>query len=573
MSDQQDSFLLEHEPVNGNKVKVTARWRDAVVHMDVLDPANAAQRQRFVKGLSAKLPQADGQEVEAHLLRIAGALSTPATATQADGPVELDIARIVRPEQVITREVTALTIPVVIAAGGRPAPQWKLYCRWAGGGREVRDLTGSIDLPGKSKLWIHPIPAEPSLSVVSGWSAASRKAWLAGAPAPDPAALFKRLCQRIAYFIDLPSDVAAGTVATLALWSLLTYTFQAWDAVPYLNVGGPLGSGKTRLFEILCRLVYRPLLSSSLTAPALFRTLHDRGGVLLFDEAERLRQSTPEVGELLSMLLAGYKRGGQATRLEAVGDSFRTVAFDVYGPKALAGIAGLPPALSSRCIQVLMFRAAPDSPKPRRRIDADPDGWQRLRDELHVLALEHGPTWVGLAQRADVCPNGIDGRNYELWQPLLALAWWVESHGADGLLKLMQRHALASVNAGGEDQVPDADETLLEILAAGVQAGEWLSAGEMLSRAQERDPNTFGRPNGPGPRWQPNGVTRRLKVYGIPAPRKSNGERRYRHVTLTTLWRIQRNYGIDLGIDNPSPAPQLPTLTAPADPGVPVAHA
>lgn len=36
------------------------------------------------------------------------------------------------------------------------------------------------------------------------------------------------------------------------------------------------------------------------------------------------------------MLLAGYKKGGRATRLEAVGDDkvFRTVEFDVYGPKA-----------------------------------------------------------------------------------------------------------------------------------------------------------------------------------------------------------------------------------------------
>ncbi len=72
----------------------------------------------------------------------------------------------------------------------------------------------------------------------------------------------------------------------------------------------------------------------------------------------------------------------------------------MYGPKALACIAGLPPALASRCIPVMMFRAGPDFPKPKRRIDADPQVWQGLRDDLHALALEHGATWLALSQRA-----------------------------------------------------------------------------------------------------------------------------------------------------------------------------
>ena len=85
--------------------------------------------------------------------------------------------------------------------------------------------------------------------------------------------------------------------------------------------------------------------------------------------------------------------------MEPVGDSgFKTVSFDVFGPKALACIAGLPPALASRAIPVTMFRSPPGSEKPRRRIDADPEGWQRLRDELHALALEHGPTWLELPE-------------------------------------------------------------------------------------------------------------------------------------------------------------------------------
>jgi hypothetical protein len=39
-----------------------------------------------------------------------------------------------------------------------------------------------------------------------------------------------------------------------------------------------------------------------MTAPTLFRTLHDTGGTLLLDEAERLRDRTPDAGELRSIL-------------------------------------------------------------------------------------------------------------------------------------------------------------------------------------------------------------------------------------------------------------------------------
>jgi hypothetical protein len=358
------------------------------------------------------------------------------------------------------------------------------------------------------------------------------------------------LCQRVAYYIDLPQDAAVGTIATLVLWLMLTYCYQAWSAVPYLFIGGPMGSGKSTLFDILNLLIFRPLASSNLTAAALFRTLHDRGGTLLFDEAERLRQSNdPGQQEIMSMLLAGYRRGGQATRLEAVGDSFRPVAFDVFGPKALACIAGLPPTLASRCIPVSMFRAGPDSPKPKRRVTEDSTGWQSLRDDLHLLALEHGATWQELSRRSAVCPAGIHARSFELWQPLLALAEWVESHGAAGLLQIMQRHALDSVANGKDDAIPEADETLLEILADKLRMGHCPTPGEILDRAKELEPVTFDR-------WAPRTVSSRLKTYGIGA-RKVDRRREYRDTTLADLARIQRHYGIELGIAPPTDPPSF----------------
>ncbi len=474
----------------------------------------------------------------------------------------MDIRRIVRPELFHTADVSGITVPVVLDAGGAIVGRWRSYLRWRDGRREVIDRPERIPLSDGSALHVHPDPGEPPGSHPPGWSAPSRRAWLDGAAAPDPAAVFRAVCERIAHYLDFPPETATGTAATVALWAVLTYAYPAWDAVPYLFLGGPMGSGKSRVMEVLQRLVFRPLSTSNLTAPALFRTVHTQGGVLLFDEAERLRQGTPEVQELQSVFLAGYKRGGSATRLEAVGDTFRPVQFDVFGPKALACIAGLPPVLASRCIPVMMFRAPEDSPKPKRRLDADPAGWQAVRDDLHVLALEFGATWVGLAGRSDVVPARITGRSYELWQPLLALAAWLEGHGAGGLLGLVQRHAAATVASARDDAVPEADEVLLEVLAEAVRAGEAPTTAELLTTAKTRDEQTFKA-------WGPRGVGARLKLYGITTPQKVNGQRRYRHVTPDMLARIAQRYGLDLGFAG---ATSVATPNPEIVPFVPAAH-
>jgi hypothetical protein len=279
-----------------------------------------------------------------------------------------------------------------------------------------------------------------------------------------------------------------------------------------------------------------------MTGPSLFRTLHTGGGTLLLDEAERLKDTRdPGMSEILAMLLAGYRRGATATRLEPVGESgFQTVSFEVYGPKAMACIAGLPPALASRCIPVVMFRAAPGSEKPKRRIDADPAGWQCLRDDLHALALENGPVFLDSASRADVCPEGIDGRQYELWQPLLALAAWVGAAGARGLLGLMQRHALETIDAAQEEQVADTDETLLRILADKRANLEAPQPKDILGDAQATEPNAFKR-------WTAKGVSNALRRYGI-RTNTYGGRKVYGKVTLADLRRVAAVYGLTLGL-------------------------
>jgi hypothetical protein len=508
---------------HGDRVHITARAGGVVVHSDVLNPRSASARTRFCRALTTARVDFDPEAVNAWLLGWLDAVPGPAPA--AVHGLEVDIGRVVRPELFHTPAVSGLTVAVVVDAGGQITPRWQTYLRWEDGRREQVDPPGRVLLPGGSVLYVAPDPGAPD-----------------GEPAPEPALVFRTVCERFAHCLDFPPAEAPGTTALLSLWTVFTYVYPAWDAVPYLSVGGPMGSGKSRVLDVLQRLAFRPLASSNVTAPTVFRTLHASGGTLLLDEAERLRQTTPEQQEIRSVFLAGYRRGGCAARLEPLPDGgYRPVWFDVYGPKALACIAGLPPTLASRCIPVTMFRSAGDSPKPKRRLDADPAAWQAVRDDLHALALEYGPTWGELASRTEVVPDGIGGRNYELWQPLLALAAWFEEHGCDGLLGLMQAHARQSVASVRDETIPEADEVLLELLADAVRKHKPPSTRDLLDSAKLRDEATFML-------WNPKAVGVRLKSYGIPFPSKANGERRYRDVTSEQLLGIQQRYGVDLGM-------------------------
>jgi hypothetical protein len=558
---------------SGRLTTVLANCGGATIHRDRIDLDRDRDRRRLAAAALVRLPATvpDGKRPDAAglaqaLLELASLpppaeppAATPTPAAAAPGE-EVDVASVIRPKLVHSPEVSAITVAVTCKCDGGLTRRWRTHLHWAGGQRQAGDLATAIVLADGRTLHVHPDPGPPAEDLHAGWSGRSREAWLAGAPAPDAADLYRRLRDRVTRYVDLPEATAIGTAAVVALWCVFTYLYPAWPAVPYLAVNGPLGSGKSRLLDVLARLVFRPLATASLTGPALFRTLHARGGVVLLDECERLRHTrSPEIAELLSMVLAGYRRGGCATRLEAAGDTYKPVAFQVYGPKALASIAGLPPTLASRCVPVAMVRARSDSAATRRRIDDDPAGWRDLRDDLHLLALCHGAWWPQLADArtwpgadragAEVVPATLHGRSDELWQPLLALAAWFETHGVPGLHALVRDHAVASVRSGRDEAVPEADRVLLDVLTdAACWKGEAPSAAELLRRSQELDPATFKL-------WSPHTVSRRLKSYGICHTSKSRGVYRYQP-TRKQLEELSATYELELDFPRPKRPPR-----------------
>jgi hypothetical protein len=541
---------LQVEPGGkGTTATVTVRRPGGeVVACERLDLAKGKQRQQFIEDLRDRLGEdafhlLDVGSVEQQLAEAAADLAAPPKAAPAAEVVELGDGRVVRPERFILPGVSGLAVPRRVDRGGEVVSEWVLYLRWQDGRREAIPLPEVLTVGGE-RVFITPRPPEPPPTMLPGWSAASRAEWLAGSSPTPPDEVCQRLIEGFAKYLDLPSDTAGGTVAMLACWSLLTYLSPGLAAVPYVSVSGPMGSGKSRILELLQQVVFRPMFTSSTSEAVIFRSLHAFGHTALLDEAERLRD--PEMQGVLTDLLAGYKRGGCASRcdLDANGQ-YVPKYFSVFGCKAFAAINEVPPTLASRCIAVPMFRSPKGSKKPRLRIEDDAELWQRLRDALHILAMEHGSEWLALPTRQDVVPE-MSGRNFEIWQPLLGLAAWFEDHGARGLLDLLRRHALLLIEQGREAATPPDDEVLLQALARAVGSGIAPTAGELLATVGEVEPSLFRN-------WTARAVAAHLKRYGI-LSRKTNG-RKFFAPSPADLLRVQQSYGIDLDLPQPDPDP------------------
>ncbi|MEM7559918.1 MAG: hypothetical protein AAF394_12430 [Planctomycetota bacterium] len=500
-------------------------------------------RQRLAKSLEGKC---DYDELVRQLMEIADEWANTSLGAHdaSSGSDELDISEVHRPERIIAPGLSAFTIPVLYSSNVGVTGKWLQYS-FANGERSRVEL-GPVMNYADRRYFIGLIPPDPSVSDSPGWSRESRELWLDGRVAVDGRELFQRLNRTLDYYIEFAPERRQGYLAVLACWIVLTYVYHAWWSVGYLLVNGPASSGKSTIFNVLKQLCYRPMATDNVSAAAIYRTLHNYGGTLLFDEAERLRDTrSPDIAETNSMLLAGYQKGRGATRLEKVGDAFMMRNYNVFGPKAIACINGVASALQTRCVEISTERAAKDSPKPKRSLEET--NWRSLRDDLHVMAIDNGPAWLRAAKRRDIGER-LNGRDFEVWQPLLAIGAWFESQGIDGLVDLLLTTAEVSIEDTAALRTPEVEEAILTVLSEFAREGIVLdgrertyqpTSAEILEVCRERASSLFSR-------FTPAGIAAKLRPYGV-STSKSGGRREYR-TTLEKLRDIQERYGIELDL-------------------------
>jgi hypothetical protein len=213
--------------------------------------------------------------------------------------------------------------------------------------------------------------------------------------------------------------VSDETALAIFLWCALTWCHEEFVRCPLLLINAPeRACGKSQLLKLVEFLVRGPFATGNITMASLFRIVAQYNPTLLIDEADTFINGK---SEMMGVINNGYERGGCVVRVESDGKNMDVKTYDVYGPKALAGISlerHLPDATLSRGIQVPMRRKTRDEEVARLR-SASADYFANMRSRIARFVQDHRET---LAQGWNDMPEALDDRAQDNCEPLLAIA-------------------------------------------------------------------------------------------------------------------------------------------------------
>jgi hypothetical protein len=289
----------------------------------------------------------------------------------------------------------------------------------------------------------------------------------AAAPSPDDATaalpLAELLTAVVAFFEKYVVFRQPEQLVLLALWVAHTWALPAFDSTPYLYLhSAQPRSGKTRVLELLQVLVRNPWLVAVVSAAAIIRKIAGALTTMLLDEVDAIFRGSKYLSEgqelLRAALNVGYRRGQKIPRCG--GKNFEELReYEVFGAKAFAGVGRLPQTTADRTIRITLARRKKNEPVARFRFRTAKAETAGLRGAFAVWAQGA----IGRLREAvpDV-PDGLDDRQAEIWEPLLAIA---DDAGGAWPAAARQAALVLSRRGGQEDGEEDASRGV-ELLGA-----------------------------------------------------------------------------------------------------------
>jgi hypothetical protein len=227
----------------------------------------------------------------------------------------------------------------------------------------------------------------------------------------DDAELLDALAARYKQHLVLPS----GAADALALWTESTHcSLDCFDS-PYFIINSPMPQcGKSRTLDVAECVVHRPMMTTSLTPATLYRIVEMYHPTLLIDEHD----ADPEMKQTLRGLLnAGNRPGVRVPR--CVGDTHEVRLFDLFCPKAIAGIGRLHATTEDRSILVQMRRRKEGEHVERFRRDRAMAECEPLRRKAARWAQDHA---ADLRVADPQMPEELSDRGQDKWRILIAIA-------------------------------------------------------------------------------------------------------------------------------------------------------
>ena len=296
-----------------------------------------------------------------------------------------------------------------------------------------------------------------------------------------------------------------------ALWIAHTWLMDAWESTPRIAFLSPEpGSGKSRALEVTEPLVPRPVHAVNTTPAYLFRKVSDNAGppTILYDEIDTVFGPKAKDNEdIRGMLNAGHRKGATAGRCVVRGKIVETEELPAYCAVALAGLDDLPDTIMTRSIVVRMRRRAPgEQVEPWRLRVNGPDAealGARLLEWTQSVAHLAGTTWPEM-------PDGIEDRNADVWEALLAVA---DLAGGDWPDRARRTAVTLVTRSAG--RAPSMGVLLLRDLRdVFAEIGRTrLSSETILDHLTELDESPWGDLRGKP--LDARGLSRRLSKYGI----------------------------------------------------------
>jgi len=296
-----------------------------------------------------------------------------------------------------------------------------------------------------------------------------------------------------------------GAGVALALWVIHTYAIEAAHHSPFVFLSSPeKRCGKTTVLKLLGALVNRPLPTGNISPAALFRTVEKYKPVLLIDEADRALKYNEEITGLLN---TSHDRGN-AFVIRTVGDDHEPRKFQVFGPKAIAGIGALADTIEDRAIILKMRRRAPGETVERLRGD-------RLYQFEYLK--EKAVRWVAdnvekLKETDPAMPPELNDRAADNWRPLIAIADCIGGAWpslARESAKILSCNATEDEDGPGVRLLADIRTLFSERDSDRLESQQIVSA---LHEMEDRPWPEYGRQRKP---VSATGIARLLKKFGI----------------------------------------------------------
>ncbi|MEM4067827.1 MAG: hypothetical protein QXV17_13305 [Candidatus Micrarchaeaceae archaeon] len=308
------------------------------------------------------------------------------------------------------------------------------------------------------------------------WSVESIKKFLTSDIQVDPAAVFESIKGIWNEYVDFEGNVHADVINSL--YTILTYCYMLFNAVPYLLLWGERGTAKTKIGDIHEQLDFNAFKSVAVTGANLYRTIKDTLGTVIVDENEKMNLKEKSENELDIEAIAnsGYKVGGKVSRIDRTGTRNKRVLYPTYSPKIFCSIQNVTETIRDRSYIFVMLKTL-DAEKANKGVSPTDPRWQELRDNLMILVLTH---WKEIKAIADegvphsTTINGFEinlkGRDFEKAFPLLVLAKFIDNYrGSDEITHKVWEFLADQQDKTIEISLDSFDELVIDTLEEVVQ--------------------------------------------------------------------------------------------------------